>query len=88
VVGRDFFPHLITAPFQSGLDAAFAFAIAACVIAAIASALTGRRPKAAPVGESLGYELAAAAGEGGFEPSGLVVPAAGEEGTKTSENSD
>ena len=88
VVGRDFFPHLITAPFQSGLEAAFAFAIAANVIAAIASALTGRRQKAAPAGESLGYELAAAAGEGGFEPSGLVVPAAEEEGTKTSENSD
>jgi hypothetical protein len=80
VVGRDFFPHLITAPFHSGLGAAFAFAIAANVIAAIASALTGRRPKAAapPAGE-LGYELAAAAGEGGFEPSELVIPAAAEE---------
>jgi hypothetical protein len=31
------------------------------------------------VPESLGYELAAAAGEGGFEPSELVVPAAPEE---------
>jgi hypothetical protein len=80
VVGRDFFPHLITAPFHSGLGAAFAFAIAANVIAAIASALTGRRPKvpAAPPGQALGYELAAAAAEGGFEPSELVVPAGGE----------
>jgi MFS family permease len=76
VVGRDFFPHLITAPFHSGLGAAFAFAIAANVIAAIASALTGRRPKVPTTPESLGYELAAAAGEGGFEPSELVVPAA------------
>ena len=55
-------------------------AIAANVIAAIASALTGRRPKvpAVPPGEALGYELAAAAGEGGFEPSELVLPAGGE----------
>jgi hypothetical protein len=96
VVGRDFFPHLITAPFQSGLEAAFAFAIAANVIAAIASSLTGRRPKVAPDGDSLGYELAAAAGEGGFEPSELVVPAAGDvvvpgagdEGTETSAKPD
>jgi MFS family permease len=88
VVGRDFFPHLITAPFQSGLEAAFAFAIAACTIAAIASALTGRRPKAAPPGESLAYELAAAAGEGAFEPTGLVVPAAAEEAPESSDRLD
>jgi MFS family permease len=88
VVGRDFFPHLITAPFRSGLGEAFAFAIAANVIAAIASALTGRRPKTAPPGVSLGYELAAVAGEGGFEPSELVVPAAAEERTETSDNPD
>ena len=43
VTGRQFFPHLITAPFHSGLGVAFGFAIAANVIAAIASALTGRR---------------------------------------------
>src|ERR1700722_3500637 len=84
VVGRDFFPHLITAPFHSGLGAAFAFAIAAHVIAAIAPALTVRRPKAAPPAESLGYELAAAAGEGGFEPNPLVVPPAGEDTAGTS----
>jgi hypothetical protein len=83
VVGRDFFPHLITAPFHSGLGAAFGFAIAANVIAAIASALTGRRPKAAPPDVSLGYELAAVAGEGGFEPSELVIPVAGEDSTET-----
>ena len=88
VVGRDFFPHLITAPFHSGLGAAFAFAIAANVIAAIASALTGRRPKPAPAAESLGYELAAAAGEGGFEPTGLVVPAAAEDTKQTPDTPD
>jgi len=41
-----------------------------------------------PAGQELGYELAAAAGEGGFEPSGLVVPAAGEERAETPDNPD
>jgi hypothetical protein len=53
---------------------AFAFAIAACVIAAIASLLTGPGQKAAAAPESLGAELAAVEGEGAFEPSELVVP--------------
>ena len=35
--GRGFFPHLIASPFQSGLHEAFAFAIAACLVAALAS---------------------------------------------------
>src|SRR5580693_4191543 len=74
VTGREFFPHLITAPFHSGLGVAFGFAIAANVIAAIASALTGGRTPAPATRESLGYELAAVAGEGGFEPSELVIP--------------
>ncbi len=39
--GREFFPHLITAPFHDGLGVAFAFAIGANVLAAVASALTG-----------------------------------------------
>jgi MFS family permease len=43
LTGPGFFPHLISAPFQSGLHAAFAFAIAACLIAAAASALRGGR---------------------------------------------
>jgi MFS family permease len=72
--GREFFPHLITAPFHSGLGVAFAFAIAANVLAAIASFFTGRRKRAAASAkaESLGAELAAVAGEGGFEPTELV----------------
>ncbi|HEX4343987.1 MAG TPA: MFS transporter [Solirubrobacteraceae bacterium] len=41
LTGPGFFPHLISAPFQSGLHAAFAFAIVACLIAAAASALRG-----------------------------------------------
>src|SRR6202035_3868075 len=88
LVGRDFFPHLITAPFHSGLGAAFAFAIAANVIAAVASALTGRRAPAPAARESLGYELAAVAGEGGFEPSELVVPGVREDSTEPPDNPD
>ncbi|HEY5221737.1 MAG TPA: MFS transporter [Microbacteriaceae bacterium] len=41
LVGRSFFPSLIAGPFADGLGVAFAFAIAACVVAAIASALRG-----------------------------------------------
>src|SRR3984957_682167 len=74
VTGREFFPHLITAPFHSGLGVAFGFAIAANVIAAIASALTGRRTPVPATRQELGYELAAVAAEGAFEPSELVVP--------------
>jgi hypothetical protein len=79
VTGRQFFPHLITAPFHSGLGVAFGFAIAANVIAAVASALTGRRTPAPAPRQSLGYELAAVAAEGGFEPSELVVPSVPDE---------
>jgi len=74
VTGREFFPHLITSPFHDGLGVAFAFAILANVIAAVASLLTGRRKRAAAEAESLGAELAAVAAEGGTEPSELVVP--------------
>ncbi len=75
VIGREFFPHLITAPFHDGLGVAFGFAIAACVIGAVASALTGRRKTADGVHESVGSELAAVASESsGIEPSELVVP--------------
>ena len=75
VSGRVFFPHLISGPFHSGLGVAFAFAIAASVVAAITSALTGRRPVAdGGRREPLAAELAAVASEGGFEPSELVIP--------------
>ena len=79
IAGREFFPNVITAPFHSGLGIAFGFAIAACVVAAIASALTGRVPKPGSLAgsgssEPLGSELAAVAGEGSFEPSELVIP--------------
>jgi MFS family permease len=41
--GRGFFPHLIAAPFRTGLREAFAFAIAACLVAALASWSRGGR---------------------------------------------
>jgi MFS family permease len=41
--GRGFFPNLIAAPFHSGLREAFAFAIAACLVAALASWSRGGR---------------------------------------------
>ncbi len=74
VAGRQFFPHLITAPFHDGLGVAFAFAIAANVIAAVASLFTGSRKRAGAAPEALGAELAAVAAEGGTGPSELVEP--------------
>jgi hypothetical protein len=41
LTGREFFPHLISAPFRGGLHAAFAFAVLACLVAAVASAMRG-----------------------------------------------
>jgi MFS family permease len=41
LTGRQFFPNLITAPFHTALLYAFAFAIAACLVAAVASLLRG-----------------------------------------------
>ena len=43
ITGHTFFPHLIAAPFRTGLHEAFAFAIVACVIAALASLMRGGR---------------------------------------------
>ena len=78
LTGRDFFPNVITHPFHSGLGIAFWFAIAANVIAAVASLLTGRIRRRSVGGEPVGEELAAVAGEGSWEPSELVLPAADE----------
>jgi hypothetical protein len=41
LVGRSFFPQLISGPFRTGLHEAFAFAIFACLIAALASYFRG-----------------------------------------------
>jgi MFS family permease len=44
VDNRDFFPNLIAGPFRDGLHKAFAFAIFACLLAALMSWSRGRRP--------------------------------------------
>jgi MFS family permease len=41
LTGRAFFPNLISPPFHTALDYAFGFAIAACLVAAVASLLRG-----------------------------------------------
>ena len=41
LTGPTFFPHLISAPFQTGLHEAFTFAIVACLVAAAASLMRG-----------------------------------------------
>ena len=43
LTGRSFFPELIAGPFRAGLHSAFAFAIVACLIAAVASLMRGGR---------------------------------------------
>jgi MFS family permease len=88
VVGREFFPHLITGPFHDGIGIAFGFAIAACAVTAVASALTGRQ--AAPAArESAGSALAAVAAEGSIEePSELVVPDMAQGAGETRESAD
>ncbi|MFC4948925.1 MFS transporter [Pseudonocardia sp. GCM10023141] len=82
LTGRSFFPQLISGPFADGLAAAFWFAIAACVVAAVASWFTGRRTVATVEGplaaveltrETVGGELAAVAAGGGNGPSELVT---------------
>jgi MFS family permease len=58
LTGRSFFPQLISSPFHSALVYAFAFAIAACLVAAFASLLRGAKyvhdeatsPAGAPTG--------------------------------------
>jgi len=43
ITGHSFFPQLISAPFRTGLHEAFAFAIVACLVAALASLMRGGR---------------------------------------------
>jgi EmrB/QacA subfamily drug resistance transporter len=69
LTGRSFFPSLISGPFADGLAVAFTFAIAACVIGAIASLLCSPQRKdidetpAEPVGVGLAAVAADASGE-------------------------
>jgi MFS family permease len=74
LTGRGFFPHLITGPFHDGLTIAFWFAIVACVVAAIASALTGGLKRPTEEQETLGSELGGVTGEAGVGLSELAVP--------------
>ncbi|TWS23799.1 MFS transporter [Tsukamurella sputi] len=49
LTGLQFFPHLISEPFRSGLELAFTFAAVVCLLGAVASLLTGgKKPDAAP----------------------------------------
>jgi MFS family permease len=43
LTGHTFFPHLITPPFSSALNAAFTFAVVACLLSALASSLRGQK---------------------------------------------
>src|SRR4051812_7678140 len=86
LTGRSFFPQLISGPFADGLAAAFWFAIAACLVAAVASWFAeGKRVRpadgraddgGAARTEPVGVELAAVAGEidGEFELVGEPEP--------------
>jgi hypothetical protein len=42
LTGHSFFPSLISAPFAHGLQVAFGFSIACCLVAAVASLLRGK----------------------------------------------
>jgi MFS family permease len=63
LTGRSFFPNLISGPFSDGLTAAFWFAVIACLVAAVASAFTGKRVVPGAAHEPVGAELAAEGGE-------------------------
>ncbi len=72
LTGRSFFPHLISAPFRSGLHEAFAFAILACLVAAGASLMRGGRyehvEEGAPAGVPTPTPLTAARASEGRSP--------------------
>jgi MFS family permease len=66
IIGREFFPHLISAPFRMGLHLAFGFAILSCLIAAVASAMRG--------GIYHHHESSAAQANGSGSDAGLPAP--------------
>ena len=77
LTGHSFFPSLISVPFEHGLDIAFDFAGAACLIAAVASLLRGRKyvHGAASAAESVTADEAEAEVESGFVPADELIPA-------------
>src|ERR1700722_16348752 len=87
LTGHTFFPSLIAGPFRHGLGVAFAFSIAACVIAAIASLLRGGKyvhdldgtvadATAEAAGERVPAGAVASAGSAGTAAAGTVAVAA------------
>lgn len=67
LTGREFFPHLLSGPFHSGLVIVFAFGAALAFLAALASLLRGTSPTAKPLAPrtaATGDTLAAATDDG------------------------
>ncbi|MBW8800784.1 MAG: MFS transporter [Streptomyces sp.] len=67
LTGREFFPHLLSGPFHSGLVIVFAFGAALAFLAALASLLRGTSPTAEPLAPrtaATGDALAAATDDG------------------------
>jgi hypothetical protein len=58
LTGNTFFPALISGPFEAGLHVAFGFAIAACLVAAVASLSRGTRYVAADLEAATAREAA------------------------------
>ncbi|HEY3981047.1 MAG TPA: MFS transporter [Streptosporangiaceae bacterium] len=73
LTGHTFFPSLISAPFQHGLAIAFDFAVAACLIAAVASLLRGGKYVHGADAESAVEAQAEA--DSGFVPADELEPA-------------
>lgn len=71
LTGRGFFPTLISGPFADGLAVAFGFAIVACLVAAVASALRGGK-----YAYGDGDELVASAGRGSTSTARVSAPLA------------
>ncbi|HEY2770777.1 MAG TPA: MFS transporter [Solirubrobacteraceae bacterium] len=94
ITGREFFPNLISGPFQSGLREAFGFAIVACLIAAAASLLRGGKyehadeptepvaPAAAPSPAPAAAHVAAVQASGAAHASEPARVAHASEGTR------
>ncbi|MER7288876.1 MFS transporter [Streptomyces lydicus] len=83
LTGREFFPQLISQPFADGLAVAFDFALAACLIAAVASLLRGGRyvhDDRAPTAASRGPAPVTAAAERTAGTAGPPPAAAGHPG--------
>src|ERR1700758_4696091 len=75
--GRSFFPSLITQPFADGLRGAFAFSVAATLVAAVASWLRGGKYLHAEAGPGRAQPAAARGGSAAGGPAQVqaLVPA-------------